>query len=295
MDCQKKKFELLSQYLSENNNTDIFTNIETKDIVKAILSYRDLAKELFSKFSDHMIKDLQNSTFNGRRYYPCDIVVLSNILNSGYIFNLSCLGLFSLDFCKKHLLDFPVLVGLSMPNKEDDIYGGLNIETENPLNISGIIERIYLRDHNLSQEQIQLVNYIVNRSDTNATVNILGDIPGLRNEDVKSFSTVYNSMKVADASSSEDPGTVYLEGEPVAEKDYGIVKGPSLMPMSFDIGSKVRLRNTGIGFNQIYGLVKSVSPSDVVIEWENGKLKGRTSTFNASDMIKLYATLEKIS
>ena len=104
----------------------------------------------------------------------------------------------------------------------------------------------------------------------------------------------YRQTKKADASSSEDTGTVYLEGEPREQQFDEISFGPHPAYAPFNKGDKVRLRAGGIPFGQTEGRVTEAGPDQLTVEWETGRYKGKISQFDIYDTVRLHSTLEKV-
>ncbi|MFA5599225.1 MAG: HD domain-containing protein [Phenylobacterium sp.] len=101
--------------------------------------------------------------------------------------------------------------------------------------------------------------------------------------------------KQADASSSEDPaGFDGYEGDYQLNEDRGIVRAPYFTLMPFVVGDKVRLRSRGLAFQNSIGRVKKIKDGILIVQWEQGKHKGKKSKFSLDDTVRLFGSLEKM-
>ncbi len=285
---------------------------QVNDLIKGITSFRDLASE-FVDYPEKVLSDIFNSKIEvdirqGTRtlcYYPTEFLSIRDILNRGRIFKVSKLSLFSLAFCHKHLTAYPILLGVEVPKKDVDVFGGIAVSRCNPLYVSGKINKIYIREDQLDQDKIRKVEQLAKQADESITVHRLGDIPSNRAVCIVSYNqkrskemsdSWYQRIKVADASSSEDPGSgaTFYEGKPAIEDTDEISFGPHPAVVPFQKGDKVKLRYGGMGFSQTIGRVESVTGDGVIIVWETGKIKGKQSTFALTDTTSLFSTLEKV-
>jgi len=108
----------------------------------------------------------------------------------------------------------------------------------------------------------------------------------------------YQRIKVADASSGENPGINGFEGtgdDPKIDRQVDMMNVPYSVPAPFQVGDQVRERKGGIGSEpSSRGKVSDVANNRMRVEWFSGKRKGTTSSFSLLDAAKLSLTLEKI-
>ena len=102
--------------------------------------------------------------------------------------------------------------------------------------------------------------------------------------------------KKADASSDQGPEGFQgaSEGYDTIERNEGIKLMPYYALLPFNVGDKVRLRVGSISNEPIMGRVKGIKNNKMLVEWMNGKYKGKQLVYDLSDTVRLTATLEKV-
>jgi hypothetical protein len=156
---------------------------QAADVVEAIMAYRDLSQELID-YPVKVVEDLASApvAFNAS-YLPCDIIELRPILAKKSIFKLTPIALFSFEFCRRYLLDYPILLGCDIKSN-CGIFSGVVLLKDNPFDISNAIKRIYIRENLLSHGQIDIVEGIFKEYCPESKVYRIGDIPAIRGEKV---------------------------------------------------------------------------------------------------------------
>jgi len=109
------------------------------------------------------------------------------------------------------------------------------------------------------------------------------------------MATWYKKIKKADASSAEDEGGLGA-GSPESplERDKGQIRYfDRHSPLPYQVNDTVRLRQVGLAFSQIDGVVVDVGEDSVVVKWESGKgRKGKEETFTVD---QAQAALDRIA
>jgi len=102
--------------------------------------------------------------------------------------------------------------------------------------------------------------------------------------------------KKADASSDQGPEGFQgsPEGFDKTERDGGIKFMPYYALIPFAVGDKVKLRVGGLSNEPIMGRVTGIKNNKMLVEWMNGKYKGKQLVYDLNDTVKLTAALEKI-
>jgi len=107
---------------------------------------------------------------------------------------------------------------------------------------------------------------------------------------IKNFSALWeqqkqqNINKKADASSgTQNDEFSVQEGQNPVEKEEGITFMNRTMPTQYNVGSLVRLDVTGSTAEQIIGRIVSSDNLSIIVEWINGKYKGKRKGYMLDD------------
>ena len=84
--------------------------------------------------------------------------------------------------------------------------------------------------------------------------------------------------------------TIYLEGDPVANKDDDWTMLKRNVEVQFEVGDKVKRRNKGFNFSQKQGTVVKIENNIMTVRWDSGKKK----KYSLLKPEKLFAELEKV-
>ena len=106
----------------------------------------------------------------------------------------------------------------------------------------------------------------------------------------------YKNIRMADASSAEDESGLdaFSPDSPIGRDKGQIRYFDRHSPLPYQIGDTVRLRQVGIGFPQIDGVVVNVSEGEgVTVEWHSGK--GREGKKERFTVDQAQAALDRIA
>jgi tRNA nucleotidyltransferase/poly(A) polymerase len=169
--------EIFIDTIKESFHTVLGDN-QLSDVYDVLMAYRGISQEV-EDYPIKVIKDIfVKESYSPISYYPCDFIELKHILKTNKIFNDKQLGLFSLSFAKKYLLDYSVFIGLEGYDKCDKL-GGIII-TENLIeDVLKNIKKIYIKSNSPVEKEISNINMMLKEMNCKVDICTLVDIPSL--------------------------------------------------------------------------------------------------------------------
>jgi len=263
------------EYKKEINSID-----DIKCIIKGLCKDIDNVDKVYSSLSsfsfiiDDMIERphvFLNSLFSEKSgeqqvVYPCSVVELRTILKSNKITNNNLLSLFSYSFAKKHLPEYSIFLVFSINNlKNYKNYCNMYMFDECFLpNIKDSIQCIVV--NNFKSGQFTIAR------------NILEDLKSDINIHAQNYIPVIENRKFAGTGSPNSYLSNPYDGYEDHDNVFNRMKGIKTVQYNnsglFQIGDRVKLRNTGSIFINKIGRVIGFRDNYMLIEFdENGKNK----------------------
>jgi tRNA nucleotidyltransferase/poly(A) polymerase len=170
---------------------------EAEQIASGFMSLRGLSLE-FQLYPKRVIKDLVRFPLQSRyAYYPCNVIDLRHMLVSNTIFNEKQICLFPLGFAKRYLIGYPLFLAIDKSEIKEFFDATALLVCGNSIpNARNLIKRISVSSE-LSPDEITSVNRIVAEECPNIDLDILNDIPAVREPHIPVLSKSYNYMKFA--------------------------------------------------------------------------------------------------
>ncbi len=187
-------------------------------------------------------------------YFPCDMIQLRSLLkNPNKIKNPKCY--FTLQFASKHFRDNNIFIGYKINGHN---FGQVYISDQ----ICPNIQQIIINDQNCDSSLQNSIRALVQQQ--NLQIDICG------------FSSIDKQEKTAQ---SNETYKISEHKQQYLNRD--------IKPQFF-VGAKVRLNKTDSQvFSNLVGFVKSIKNGRMVVQWTNGKYKGKRSGYDIDDTILL--------
>lgn len=118
-----------------------------------------------------------------------------------------------------------------------------------------------------------------------------------KGNDPKMASNWYKKITKADASSSEGPEGFGYEQQTPLERTEDIVRPKPQRLERFREGAKVRLHRDSNAGGSLWGehttgIIKSINGSEMTVEWQTGKYKGKITHFDINDPLKINLMID---
>ncbi len=171
----------------------ILTEKEASNIVSALVSYRLVLQQIISspvRLFDHLL----SGQVSKKIIFPCDMILLRNILASGKIdHNFKNVPVFSFQFSEQHLVGYPIHIILDSTKLAGKVYDLVGVHIYDvPLNINDAILRINVNAH--GNKYIDIVRSIVHEEMPGIETGISDGIPESKNNFIAS--SPFNLKKV---------------------------------------------------------------------------------------------------